>query len=114
MAEIIGHFAPWDEFVLHKRLPYIFTEHTLPKGPDAESTNEKSATISREQDKQVTIDHFVSLRKALYKAIDEIPDDRWEGEFSIGKTTLSLYEYFKGLAQHDLHHFEQIENSLCK
>ncbi|MBA4495330.1 DinB family protein [Paenactinomyces guangxiensis] len=112
VAEIIGHFIPWDEFVLHKRLPYLFSEHELPKCPDSEKTNEKSASISREQNKRVTIDNFVSTRKALYKAIDEIPNDRWEVKFSIGKTTLSLYEYFKGLAQHDLHHFEQIKNTI--
>ncbi len=112
VAEIIGHFTPWDEFVLHKRLPFLFYKHALPKSPDTEKTNEKSAMISREQNKRVTIDNFVSTRIALYKAIDEIPTEHWEVKFIIGKTTLSLYEYFKGLAQHDLHHLEQIKNTI--
>ncbi|MGN8646244.1 DinB family protein [Gracilibacillus sp. HCP3S3_G5_1] len=112
VAEIIGHFIPWDEFVLLKRLPFLFSKHELPKSPDTEKTNEKSALISREQNKRVTIDNFVSTRIALYKAIDEIPTEHWEVKILMGKTTLSLYEYFKGLAQHDLHHFEQIKNTI--
>ncbi len=112
VAEIIGHFVPWDEFVLHKRLPYLFSDDELPKSPDSEEMNARSASISREQTKQTIIDHFVSTRKVLLKAINEISNNHWEAKFSIGKTTLSLYEYFQGLAQHDLHHFEQIRNTI--
>lgn len=35
VAEVAGHFAPWDRFVLEQRLPYFFAEGPLPKGPDA-------------------------------------------------------------------------------
>ncbi|MFJ7954496.1 DinB family protein [Lysinibacillus sp. NPDC096418] len=112
VAEIIGHFKPWDEFILHERLPYLFSEHELPKGPESGKTNAESATISRAEKQQVTIDKFISSRKELYKAIVEIPNDRWAEKFSIGNTTLSLYEYFRGLAQHDHHHFDQIKNSI--
>lgn len=112
VAEIIGHFVPWDEFVLHKRLPYLFSNDELPKSPISKEINAKSASISREQTKQTTIDHFISTRKVLLKTIDEIVINHWEEPFTIGKTTLSLYEYFQGLAQHDLHHFEQIKNTL--
>ncbi|WP_419893827.1 hypothetical protein [Oceanobacillus kimchii] len=45
IAEIIGHFKPWDEFVIKNRLPYIFSDIELPKGPDTEKTNSESASI---------------------------------------------------------------------
>ncbi|MEI3605061.1 DinB family protein [Pseudogracilibacillus sp. SE30717A] len=112
VAEIIGHFTPWDEFVLHKRLPYLFSEHELPKGPESEKMNAESASISRTEKQQVTIGKFISTRKELYKAMNEIPNDQWEEKFTIGKTTLSLHEYFSSFAQHDHHHFDQIKKSI--
>ena len=112
VAEVIGHFITWDDFVLNQRLPYVFSGRELPESPDSEKMNEVSASISREQTMRVTIDHFVSTRTALLNAIEEIPTDHWEVTFSIGTKELSLYEYFSELAQHDLHHFEQIKNIL--
>lgn len=112
IAEIVGHFEPWDQFVIKYRLPYIFSDVELPKGPETDKTNSESASISRKENKQETINRFISTRKALYQAILNIPDDNWEKSFTIGKTKLFLYEYLNGLAEHDHHHFEQIKNTL--
>ncbi len=43
--------------------------------------------------------------------IEYIPDDQWEVIFTISESTLSLYEYFQSLAEHDLHHFNHIKRS---
>ncbi|KGX85222.1 DinB family protein [Pontibacillus marinus] len=112
IGEIIGHFKPWDEFVIHKRLPYLFSNSELPKGPNAEKMNSESASISRGQSKEVTINEFISIREKLYEAIKIIPDQQWEKKFLIGETELSLYEYLNGLAKHDSHHFEQVKKVL--
>jgi hypothetical protein len=112
VAEVIGHFVPWDEFVLHQRLPYFFSTEELPKGPDAEETNHRAASKAREDSQEKTIDGFISARTALCKAVGEIPDEKWERTFTIGKTTLSLSQYLKGLKDHDEHHFSQIKNAL--
>lgn len=114
IAEIIGHLKPWDEFVIHKRLPYLFSDSELPKGPNSEKMNAKSASISRKQSKQVTINELISIREKLYEVIKIIPDQQWKKKFSIGETELSLYEYLNGLAKHDIHHFEQIKKVLNK
>ncbi|WP_183163905.1 DinB family protein [Alteribacter keqinensis] len=111
IAEIIGHFKPWDEFIIHKRLPYLFSKDELPKGPDSKKMNLDSAAISRRENQLTTIENFISTRNELYKKINEIPDEYWVKNFTIGETTLSLYEYLKGLAQHDCHHFRQIKNT---
>ncbi len=110
VAEVIGHLIPWDEFVLRNRIPYLFTDDNLPKGPEAGTTNEKSATKAREREKKVTIESFISVRTELTKAIDEIPSACWEKELAIGQNRLSLYKYFEGLAKHDVHHFEQVKS----
>lgn len=112
IAEIIGHFNPWDEFVIQKRLPYIFTKNEFPKGPDSELTNLKSALTSRSENQRTTIDKFISTRIELSRIIIDIPDERWDEKITIGKTTLTLYEYLLGLAQHDCHHFSQIKNKI--
>ncbi|MFA1822741.1 DinB family protein [Virgibacillus oceani] len=112
VAEVIGHLIPWDEFVLHKRIPYLFTDGKLPKGPDANTINAKSALKAREQDKKVMIDEFILVRSALLSAIDEIPNSRWEEALVIGETRLNLFEYFNGLVKHDIHHFEQVKGVL--
>lgn len=112
IAEIIGHFAPWDEFVIKYRIPQMILDKELPKGPDLEKTNSKSASISRNESKQETINKFIAKRKELYEAIQDVPDNCWEKKFSLGKTEISLYDYLNGLAEHDHHHFKQIKNTL--
>jgi hypothetical protein len=111
IAEIIGHFKPWDEFVIKHRLPYLFSAEELPKGPDAQKINLESAASSREESMRDTLNKFILMRKEFYEEILNIPDELWEREFYIGSSKLSLYEYLKGLADHDCHHFEQIKNT---
>ncbi|SER56757.1 DinB family protein [Salipaludibacillus aurantiacus] len=112
IAEIIGHFKPWDEFVMTKRLPYLFSEDKLPKGPDSNEINSRSAALSRQEPQQTTIEKFISTRKNFLKAVKDLPDHLWEQPFSIGQTTLTLYDYLHGLAEHDRHHFEQITETI--
>ncbi|UTR13355.1 DinB family protein [Salipaludibacillus sp. LMS25] len=109
VAEIIGHFKPWDEFVLYQRLPYIFLEKDLPRAPDPQLTNATAAAISRNESQQVTIDKFILNRKGLYKVVKEIPESQLDATFLLGDKCLSLYDYLKGLAAHDRHHFNQIK-----
>ncbi|WP_147803864.1 DinB family protein [Alkalicoccus halolimnae] len=111
IAEIIGHFKPWDEFVMKHRLPYLFSAGELPKGPDAQKINVESAAVSRIKSKQETLDTFIITREKLYGELLQIPDELWEREFSIGTSKLNLYDYLRGLAAHDCHHFEQIKNT---
>ncbi|MFA1822935.1 DinB family protein [Virgibacillus oceani] len=68
VAEVIGHLTPWDEFVLHNRIPYLFTDDMLPKGPAAGNVNVKSASGAREQEKKVTIDDFILVRSDAPKS----------------------------------------------
>lgn len=112
VAEIIGHFLPWDEFMLQHRIPHFFSEQILPKGPDINVTNQSAASIARKESQQEIINKFISVRAAFYQAIEEISDEQWEKNISIGKTTISLYDYFKGLIEHDNHHFNQITKLL--
>ncbi|MBM0066818.1 DinB family protein [Alkalicoccobacillus gibsonii] len=114
IAEIIGHFESWDTFILKNRLPYIIMEHELPKSPKSEKINANSAYMSRSEKQDVTINTFVLTRRELYKAIHNIPDEMWTKTFSIGNTTVSMYEYFTGLAKHDHHHFNQIKDFLSR
>lgn len=112
VAEIIGHLIPWDEFVLNNRLPYLFSVQELPIGPDVKTLNATSAGKAREQEKKVIINDFISVRSELLQKIEGIPDTRWNEEITIGQTKLNLYDYFKGLAEHDLHHFNQIKDKI--
>lgn len=112
VAEIIGHFHPWDKLVLEQRIPYFFSEKTMPKAPDSRAVNKLSAEAARNEEKEQTINKFINSRSALCLAVDEISDAYWEKLFTIGKTTLSIYDYFHGLAKHDNHHFKQITNRL--
>lgn len=109
-AEVIGHLIPWDEFVLHKRMTYFFTEQGLPKSPNQQEVNELAAKESRSRSKAATIEKFLAERNQLLQAIKDTSEQDWQKELTIGTSTLTLYEYFKGLAQHDEHHFDQIKN----
>ncbi|MDV2884787.1 DinB family protein [Alkalihalophilus pseudofirmus] len=114
VAEIVGHLIPWDQFVIDKRLPYLFTNKPLLIGPDAHAINEQSASLSRRQSKQTTISQFISTRTHLHNNVQEIANEYWKTSFIIGTSTLTLNDYLIGLIQHDLHHFEQIRSALNK
>lgn len=112
VAEVIGHLTPWDEFVYHQRLPYLLTKEILPKGPNAEDINTHAAKESRLKSKVETIEQFLQNRKLLIGAIHQIDDPKWLQSLKIGASELTLLSYFKGLIDHDLHHFSQIQNAL--
>lgn len=109
VAEVISHLIPWDEFVLYKRIPYLFTDDKLPKSPEAAIMNAKAASKARKVEKKIIIDKFILGRSNLLKAIDTIPADHWKNELIIGQTRLSLLDYLGGLSEHDFHHFEQVK-----
>ena len=109
VAEIIGHLIPWDAFILHDRIPYLFKDVDLPKGPDAQAVNDQAASESRERTKEETIEQFAGTRQALLSAINGMNDELWTTELVIGQSVLSLAAYFQGMIEHDNHHFEQIK-----
>lgn len=47
VIEIIGHFYPWDEFVLQLRLPYLLTSSSLPPSPNADKLNYHSSQLAK-------------------------------------------------------------------
>lgn len=109
VAEVIGHLIPWDEFVLHKRIPYFLTGETLPAAPNPKVVNELGAKDARMEDRQVTLRRFLSTRRQLLEEIEQIEEHYWEKEITIGTTTIRLSDYFTDLAQHDDHHADQIK-----
>jgi len=112
VAEVIGHLTPWDEFVLKQRLPFLFIEESLPKGPDVEEMNASAVRNSRVQSREETIANFINYRNQLITAINLIADQQWQKSFKIGTSELTLYGYFASLVDHDLHHFSQIQKVL--
>ncbi|MEY9976896.1 DinB family protein [Lysinibacillus sp. RC79] len=110
VAEVIGHLTPWDKFVVKQRLPFLFTEESLPKGPDVEEMNANAARNSRAQSKEETITNFINQRHQLIDALYQIVDKQWLQPFTIGVSELTLYGYFASLVDHDVHHFSQIQN----
>ncbi|MFE3575305.1 DinB family protein [Lysinibacillus sp. NPDC059133] len=112
VAEIIGHLTPWDEFVVKQRLPFLFTEESLPKGPTVEEMNTSAARNSRAQSKGETIANFIHQRHQLMDALYQIVDQQWQQPFTIGASELTLHRYFTSLVDHDLHHFSQIQRVL--
>ncbi|WP_427108947.1 DinB family protein [Lysinibacillus xylanilyticus] len=112
VAEVIGHLTPWDEFVVNQRLPFLFTEEGLPKGPDVEEMNANAAKNSRAQSKEETIANFINQRQQLIEALYQIADEQWRQPFTIGASELILHSYFANLVDHDLHHFSQVRKYL--
>lgn len=108
IAEVLGHLIPWDEFVIHKRVPYFMQNSIFPKGPNVEEMNKSSALNARKNSQTQTINAFVHGRRELINAISSISSDMWSKEIVIGTSKLILSDYFTGLAKHDLHHFNQI------
>ncbi|CAM3841084.1 DinB family protein [Mesobacillus zeae] len=112
LAEIVGHFKFWDEFVLFQRLPYFFENKPLPKAPDVNLMNHQSSILSKKNSKEATIFKFIECRRNLIKAINNLSNDLWNSEFFIGDSSYILASYFESQVEHDLHHFNQIHQKL--
>ncbi|MDJ0288166.1 MULTISPECIES: DinB family protein [Bacillus] len=112
IAEIIAHFVPWDEFILHDRLKEFWNEQALPQAPDAHEMNQQSAERARKEERSETIGRFIAVRTELLQEMKKIEPSRWNASFLIGQTELTLSSYFEGLIKHDLHHMEQIKKVL--
>lgn len=110
--EIIGHLYAWDEFILHKRIPYFFKGEHLPKGPNPKDLNTQSALLARTEDIEITLEKCLLIRNELFRQLSQIPDENYVTEVNIGQSKLTLYEYLKGLIEHDVHHIKQIEYAL--
>lgn len=112
IAEIIAHFVPLDEFILHDRLKEFWNEQALPQAPDAHEMNQQSAERARKEERSETIGRFIAVRTELLQEMKKIEPSRWNASFLIGQTELTLSSYFEGLIKHDLHHMEQIKKVL--
>jgi len=112
VIEIIGHFYAWDEFVLQHRIPYLFKSEHLPKGPNTKDLNTQSALLARTEDIEMTLKKCIRIRRELLNQLSRIPDDNWLIPLQINQSNLTLYEYLKGLMDHDLHHMKQIKTAL--
>lgn len=112
IAEIIAHFVPWDEFMLHDRLKEFWNDRSLPQAPDVHKMNQQSAERARHEERSETIGRFIAVRTKLLQEMKKIEASRWTTPFLIGQTELTLSSYFQGLIKHDLHHMEQIKKVL--
>ncbi|MEK4130311.1 DinB family protein [Solibacillus sp. FSL W8-0474] len=112
IIEIVGHFYPWDEFVLQHRIPYILAGKSLPKAPSAEDVNILSSFIARTETIEKTFEKCIRIREDLLNQLDQIPEEQWLIKLQIEDSTLTLYEYLKGLMEHDIHHINEIKFTL--
>ncbi|MGM8215499.1 DinB family protein [Bacillaceae bacterium W0354] len=113
IAEVIAHFEPWDEIVLEKRVPYFFTRGTLPKlSLNVDEVNREAAKYGAKHTREEVIDRFIQSRQKMIETITEIDSEDWEKTILIGGQALTIYEYFYKLAEHDEHHFKQIDDCL--
>ncbi|PRO40061.1 DinB family protein [Bacillus sp. LLTC93] len=112
IAEIIAHFVPWDEFILHDRLKEFWNDQALCKAPEVHEMNRQSAERAKHEERSETIGRFIAVRTELLREMKKIEASRWTTPFLIGQTELTLSSYFQGLIKHDLHHMKQVKQAL--
>lgn len=112
VIEIVGHFCPWDEFVLQHRIPYLLKGKRLPKGPSVDDLNTHSSLLARNEAVENTLEKCIGIREDLLSQLDQISDLNWMSELQINDANIAFYEYLKGLMKHDLHHIDQIKSTI--
>ncbi|MCA1055921.1 DinB family protein [Rossellomorea aquimaris] len=112
-AEIISHFAPWDDFVVTKRLPHLGTSQPLPEAPDPDILN-RQAVDARSKEQSHVITTFINARERLLQSLLAIPEEKWTHSFKLAGQDLTLSDYLDALVEHDLHHQQQIQQVLTK
>ena len=84
----------------------------MPKGPNTKDLNIQSALLARTEDIETTLKKCIRIRNELFSQLSKIPNDNWLIELQINQLKLTLYEYLKGLMEHDVHHIKQIKSAL--
>ncbi|MFS0782852.1 GNAT family N-acetyltransferase [Bacillus sp. 1P06AnD] len=113
VAEIIGHFIPWDDFVCRSRIPYFTDSTIMPGSPGAVQMNTDASMEARECSKEDTILRFIEGRTKMIHLLESFDEHLWIARVRIGNEELSVFDYFQGLIQHDLHHYKQIRTALA-
>ena len=104
IIEVIGHFQPWDQFIIEKRFPYIFSDKELPSSPKDEEVNAAAALRARNNPIHITIEYFKTTRIQLLDLLSNLPEEVWNNQIHLKQKEISFTEYMKGLMEHDLHH----------
>ena len=112
IIEVVGHLQFWDQFVVEKRLPFIFSDEDMPNSPKVEDVNEDAALRARNNPPHLTFEHFVSTRMQLFNLLTNLPEEVWQHQICLNQKTISFYEYVQGLLEHDLHHKRVMEEFL--
>lgn len=108
-CEIIGHLIYWDRFIIEKRFPYLTLENQQLEIPNVQEMNKQAAIESKTKMKDKVIKEFVDERYKLIALLSKLSQEEFNQSIVIGKSHLIMSEYFEGLIEHDLHHFQQIK-----
>lgn len=111
-CEIIGHLIYWDRFMIEKRLPYLTLENQQLEIPNVQEMNRQAAIESKRKMKDIVVKEFVDERYKLIALLSKLSQEEFSQSIVIGKSHLIMSEYFEGLIEHDLHHFQQIKDFL--
>lgn len=112
IIEVVGHLQLWDQFVVEKRLPFIFTAEEMPASPKVVDVNEVAAFRARNNSPHITFEHFVSTRMQLFNLLTNLPEEVWQHQICLNQKPITFYDYVKGLLEHDLHHKRVVEEFL--
>ncbi|WP_462409793.1 DinB family protein [Neobacillus sp. Marseille-QA0830] len=112
-AAIVAHLLYWDQYILNTRLPSMITMDVLPSGHiDVQAMNHVAETYAHSGiGKSELIDSFLTNRKKL---LDELNRVNLQKAFTIGSHQLTIESYILDMAEHDLHHINQIKDSYTK
>jgi hypothetical protein len=115
-ADVISHFIMWDRFFLDHRVPYIEKRIHLPKMDiNAEKMNKDASVYARSGiSKQKLINEYIETRGVLLTFLGEWPDDIYNSVMKIGKSELTVIDYFHSHLLHDIKHKQQIVNFIKK
>lgn len=114
VAEVMGHFRYWDNFLLTKRVPLFFTTQQFEPSPNVDLINEQSAAYARVTEKDKMLAEFIIHRQQIVEQLLTFSQVQWSTMLKIGSTELNVLQYFIGQMVHDLQHFEQIDQALHK
>ncbi len=112
IIEVIGHFQSWDQFVIEKRLPFIFSNEETPASPKVEEVNAAAALHASNNVPNITFEHFITTRSQLIDLLSNLPEDEWHIQIHLNKKMIIFSDYVKGLMEHDLHHKRVVETFL--
>lgn len=112
IAQMVMHLAEWDRFIRSERLPHMEEGAHLDPLPEVDEFNRRAIDKAETMNFSSIVTQAIEERRLLRERLASATPSQWNAVYSVDDKNMTMGRYFGGLAEHDAHHFKQIDTFL--